>query len=193
MIVALAGRRIDATDTETPRFPSALADSVRTKLTTCLNSVNAKHLVGSGACGADLLAMLSAEELRITKTMILPFNAQTFRSTSVTDRPGNWGLIYDKIIEQLKDSGQLIELNLDENDPEAYIKTNFYMLDHAQKIAEQIGTNHEQNNNASTNLMAVIVWEGKPKNTDDTTYHFMQEAQRRNFAIKEILTIPQTL
>ena len=184
MIVALAGRRIDATDTETPRFPSALADSVRTELTTCLNSVNAKHLVGSGACGADLLAMLSAEELRITKTMILPFNAQIFRSTSVTDRPGNWGLIYDKIVEQLRDSGQLIELNLDENDPEAYIKTNFYMLDHAQKIAEQ-------NNNSSTNLMAMIVWEGKPKNTDDTTYHFMQEAQRRNFAIKEILTISQ--
>jgi hypothetical protein len=36
--------------------------------------------------------------------------------------------------------------------------------------------------------MALIVWEGKSKDADDTTYHFIEEAKKRNFIIKEILS-----
>jgi len=79
MVVALAGRRIDAPDAQASRFPSVLADSVKQKLIICLSSVNATHLVSSGACGADLLALEAAEELGINKTMVLPFDTDTFR------------------------------------------------------------------------------------------------------------------
>lgn len=188
MIVALAGRRVDAPDTKTPRFPLSLIDSVKVKLTTCLKNANATHLISSGACGADLLAMMAAEELLIPKTMILPFDAETFRSTSVTDRPGNWGLIYDTTVQDLKDSGQLIELNLDINDPEVYAKVNLHMLDLAQIVAEQTRLENGNKNNAAERIMALIVWEGTPKDADDTTYHFLKEAQKRNFVIKEILS-----
>jgi hypothetical protein len=40
----------------------------------------------------------------------------------------------------------------------------------------------------SSKITALIVWEGKPKDADDTTYHFMKEAEKRNFIIKEILS-----
>lgn len=178
MVVALAGRRIDAPDAQASRFPSGFTNSVKQKLIICLSSVNATHLVSSGACGADLLALEAAEELGIGKTMILPFDADTFRSTSVTDRPGDWGIVYDKLVRVLKKENQLMELKLSKEDSEVYLETNFRILDQAQKIAEQ----------SKQEIMALIVWEGKPKDADDTTYHFMQEAKKRNFIVKEILS-----
>ncbi len=187
MIVALAGRRIDATGAPVSRFPPALADTVRQKLLTSLSLMSAKHLVCSGACGADLLALQAAGELGITTTMILPFDVNTFKSTSVTDRPGNWGSIYDKLIMELKGSNGLIELQHDKEDPEVYRNTNFRILDEAQKIAGQTNSHHADSGSAG-NLAAFIVWEGRSKDADDTTYHFMQEAKKRNFIIKEILS-----
>ncbi|MBC7827806.1 MAG: hypothetical protein H7122_08675 [Chitinophagaceae bacterium] len=177
MIVTLAGRRIDAPGTNTPRFPSELAGSVKQRIVDCLVSLNASQLVCSAACGADLLALQAADEILIKKTIMLPFDAGTFRSTSVTDRPGDWGSIFDKAIEQLKGSGQIIELDYDKNDPLAYEKTNLHILDYAQTLALQYSTEHP---------VALIVWEGKPKDTEDTTYHFMEQAKKRGFGITEI-------
>ena len=187
MIVALAGRRIDAPGAQATRFPLALADSVKQALIASLSSVNAKHLVCSGACGADLLALQAAEEMGIRKTMILPFDAGIFRSTSVTDRPGNWGSIFDKLVSELEESNGLIELKYDKADPEVYRNTNYSILDEAQKIAGE--TKGRNDGPASPGkMMALIVWEGKSKDADDTTYHFIEEAKNRNFIIKEILS-----
>lgn len=183
MIVAFAGRRIDANEAERPVFPLALADSVKAKLIHTLRFADATHIVSSGACGTDLLAMEAAETLQIPKTMILPFKAETFKSTSVTDRPGDWGPIFDRLVEELQHSECLIELNFDKEDPDAYTKTNFHILDQAQKLASK----NDQEKNADPRLMAIIVWDGKPKSSGDTTHHFMQEAKNRNFIIKEIL------
>ncbi|HKH61929.1 MAG TPA: hypothetical protein VKA49_13905 [Flavitalea sp.] len=182
MIVALAGRRIDANDAERPVFPLALADSVKAKLIDALRYANATHIVSSGACGSDLLAMQAAETLQIPKTMILPFKAETFKSTSVTDRPGDWGPIFDYLVAELKQSEHLIELDFDKDDPDVYTKTNFHILDEAEKLSSK--NNHEKN--SAGKLMAMIIWEGKPKSSGDATHHFMQEAQKRNFIIKEI-------
>ena len=188
MVVALAGRRIDAPGAKALRFPFSLTGSVKRRLIACLRSVNAKHLVCSGACGADLLALEAAKELGIRKTMVLPFDAATFRSTSVTDRPGNWGSIYDEMVTALKRSNQLIELQYDKEDPDVYVNTNFSILDEAQKIAEQTGPHNNDGPGSAGKMMALVVWEGRSKNGDDTTYHFMQEAKKRNFIIKEILS-----
>ena len=185
MIVVLAGRRIDAPDAKVRRFPPGLAGLVKQRLIDSLKSVVATHLVSSGACGADLLAMEAASELKIDRTMILPFDATTFRSTSVTDRPGDWGMIYDKFIQELKPD-KLITLGYDQNDPEVYERTNFEILDYAEKIAEKINATPPAQKNTVPGKLALIVWEGKPKDADDTTYHFLKEAQKRNFKIREI-------
>lgn len=189
MIVALAGRRIDAPDSDTPRFPSALVDTIRQKLIEFLDFTHATHLVSSGACGADLLAMQAATELAIDKTMILPFDAATFRDTSVTDRPGEWGIIYDGFIRDLGVAKQLVELNFSVDDPDVFVKTNFHILERAQKIAGKTYNIYEQQSQPASNLMALIVWEGTPRDADDNTYHFLLEANKRNFTINEILTI----
>ena len=183
MIVAIAGRRIDADDAERRVFPLTFVDTVKTQLTDALRDVHATHVISSGACGADLVAMQAAKALGISKTMILPFKAERFKTTSVTDRPGNWGPIFDNVLKELKQSGKLIELNLDKDDPDVYTKTNFFLLDEAEKLASE---NNPYGNNSPQKKMAVIIWEGKARTTGDTTHHFMQEAQKRKFIIKEI-------
>jgi len=189
MIVTLAGRRIDALHAKMKRFPAELAGSVKKKLIDSLLSVRATHLVCSGACGSDLLALQAAEELLIQRTLVLPFDPDTFRSTSVEDLPGDWGMIYDKIIGDLKDSEQLIVLHYDNNDSNAYKKTNMQILDHAEKLANKTNSHYPSRNQVFVEKLALIVWEGSPKEANDTTYHFMQEAQRRNFIIREIKII----
>jgi hypothetical protein len=186
MIVALAGRRIDAPDAKSKRFPEEAAGIVRRKLKDCFISVKAARLVCSAACGSDLIAIQVAEELNIQKMVVLPFNHDLFRATSVADRPGDWGIYYDNLIGQLKHSDKLIELKYDKDDPEVYLKTNLQILDHAERLAAQFSSGSDKNKDISSVLLALIVWEGKPKDSDDTTYHFMQEAEKRKFKVKEI-------
>src|SRR5256885_749046 len=57
MIIALAGRRIDAPSTSTPTFPLPEVDKVREKLAALFESEGATALASSAACGADLIAL----------------------------------------------------------------------------------------------------------------------------------------
>src|SRR5689334_3365039 len=54
MIVALAGRRVDKSDAQEPRFPLRNVDLVRTRTRELLRNKDATALVSSAACGADL-------------------------------------------------------------------------------------------------------------------------------------------
>jgi hypothetical protein len=62
-VIALAGRRIDAPDAETPRFPLAAVPFVREQLDALFADRGATALVCSAACGADLVALDAATEL----------------------------------------------------------------------------------------------------------------------------------
>lgn len=179
MIIALAGRRIDEENADNRRFPLSAAPSVKEKLKKFFLESNVTDLISSGACGADLLAQEVASELGITRTMVLPFPSDLFRKLSVTDRPGEWGKMYDKLILELAHSNRLIILNYKEGDDEVYRKTNVEILNHAEKLSRL------QKNEA----MALIIWEGKPKDKDDTTVDFKQKATKRSLQIKEIITL----
>ena len=50
------------------------------------------RLIRSAACGADLLALDIAGEFGVERHVVLPFAVQAFRASSVTDRPGEWGI-----------------------------------------------------------------------------------------------------
>ena len=109
MIIALAGRHIDSPDADTPRFPEANLGMVRERLRELFRSLRATALVSSGACGADLLAKETAGELGVSRRMILPFEPARFRETSVVDRPGDWGRIYDRILgEVAREEGVMV-------------------------------------------------------------------------------------
>src|SRR5581483_7775479 len=94
-VVALAGRRIDGAKTQPPRFPLNQVHEVSRRLGDALRKVRAVALVCSAACGADLVALKEAEQLGLRRRIVLPFAKDKFRETSVIDRPGDWGRIYD--------------------------------------------------------------------------------------------------
>lgn len=180
MVVVLAGRRVDAADASAARFPLSNVEKVKEKLKQFFIANIIDYLVCSGACGADLVALDVAGQLSISRKMILPFDAETFRSSSVADRPGNWGELFDAVHKDLKNESNVITLNYAEDDKDVYEKTNFDILNTADSIFEKL------NEKGDTKRVAVIVWEGTPKDSNDTTDHFRKEAEKRGYMIEEI-------
>ncbi len=109
MVIALAGRRIDPPDIANPAFPLANVDAVRIRLREFFQAQSAAALVCSAACGADLLALDVAGTLGIRRRVVLPFAAERFRETSVTDRPGDWGSIFDRVIADARSRSEPVD------------------------------------------------------------------------------------
>ena len=136
MIIALAGRRIDSPDADTPRFPEASRGPVRNRLRELFGTLGATALVGSGACGADLLAMDVAGELGMRRRMVLPFEPGRFRETSVEDRPGDWGPLFKRILAEVTGKGGVTILPEVDDPSAAYTAANSAILNDAQRISE---------------------------------------------------------
>ena len=184
MIVILAGRRIDAEDADARRFPADQIKRVREEIKLFFVENNPHWLVCSGACGADLIALDVTVELNMPAKMILPFDADTFRSTSVTDRKGNWGILFDSIHDELNEKENVIILNFTKDDKDAYEKTNVAILKTADALFE---VNGKQNiYTVSEKKVALIIWEGTPKDSNDTTDHFRKLAIESGYTIREI-------
>lgn len=193
MIIALAGRRIDALDAQTPRFPLKNIAKVQE----CISALFVEHkvtaLVCSGACGADLLALDAAGELGLRRRIVLPFGSNRFRKSSVTDRPGEWGDLFDRISREVKAAGDLVVFDNIGEEEEAYTAVNQAILDEAIALARQDDGNdsHAKNNSSSLEerVLAVIVWDGAERGKEDLTAMFAQVARERGLRIAEILTL----
>ena len=177
-VIALAGRRIDAPHADPPRFPSDSIALVRERIAQSLASERAVALVCSAACGADLLALKEAERLGIRRRIILPFAPERFRDTSVTDRPGDWGSLFDHLVEQARISGDLVVLHAGEGD-EAYAAANKAIIREALALAEIDGP-HQR--------LAVVVWEGAARSDNDATDGFRTLAVQAGFEVRTLLT-----
>jgi hypothetical protein len=177
VVIALAGRRVDALGAKPSRFPPENVDSVRDRILRLFEARNATALVCSGACGADLLALEAAERLQMRRRVILPFSRDTFRRTSVVDRPGDWGTSYDRALDKVEDENDLVVLGRAEQDSEAYVATNYAILDEAVSLARKL----------DLKVVAVVVWDRQSRGPDDITEQFLNEAARRDI---EALPVP---
>lgn len=181
-VVALAGRRIDAEDTDSPRFPSRNIPAVRNRLAELLIQEKALALVCSAACGADLIGLEEAERIEVRRRIVLPFLPDKFRATSVVDRPGKWGPSFDRLVAQAEQQGDLVIAERGEGDEDAaYAAVNKLILDEAKALARTIpGGPHR--------MVAVIVWEGRPRPGNDLTDDFKTAAIAAGFMLQQILT-----
>lgn len=179
VVIALAGRRIDAPGASQRRFPAENVDLVFNRLRTFFEEQKPSALVSSAACGADLLAIAAARELGIARHIILPFAAADFRQTSVADRGGDWGRRFDQELAQLPDTEAPICLNDSRRDNEAYKATNVEILKHARQLASTQGTS----------VKALIVWNGASRQTEDNTKEFANAARNAGVEVSEILTL----
>jgi hypothetical protein len=179
VIIALAGRRIDPSDIDNPAFPLAAVPTVRNRLRELLIKQNATTLVSSAACGADLIAQQTAGELGIRQRIVLPFDPTRFRDTSVTDRPGDWGPVFDAIIAEVQANQALINLQSESDTDEPYLQTNQAILNEATSLATESGDQ----------AIAVIVWNGLSRGEDDITQLFAESARNRGLQVLEVSTL----
>jgi hypothetical protein len=178
--IALAGRRIDAANAPTPRFPPARVDAVRAKLQQLFTELQATTLAASAACGADLLGLDIARSLGMRFRIVLPFNEKTFRESSVTDRPGDWGPLYDDLCAQARASDDLIEMGFEPAiDQLAYEQATNRILDEAVRLAET----------ERTKATAVSVSDGVSRSAGDLTEHFVALARQRGMDVIRIDTL----
>src|SRR5258708_5461111 len=186
-VVALAGRRIDPEPTLTARFPFDQVDRVRIGITDQLRRSHAVALVSSAACGADLVALETAQRMRLRTRIILPFSAARFRENSVVDRPRPefWGDIFDRVASVARPHGDLVELDMVEVD-DAYSAVNAIIIQEARKLA---GVNEHGWSRESSSLVALVVWEGASHGAGDHTYRFVKLARHSGFRVEQVLTL----
>jgi hypothetical protein len=179
MVVALAGRRVDASGAKENRFPNTPAniEAVSRRIRVLLQSKSATVLVSSASCGADLLALQAADSLRIRQRVILPFDCEKFRTTSVTDRPGDWGGLYDTAIDHAEGHGDLVIIRRSSDD-QAFAETNHAIIDEALSIGLQL----------KSPVTAVLVWDGKSRGEGDLSEQFGAYARRRGLPVVEVRT-----
>jgi hypothetical protein len=177
VVIALAGRRVDALDARQPRFPSENVDRLKERIQSLFASRNATALVCSAACGADLLALEVAETLHMKRRVVLPFSRAVFRRTSVVDRPGDWGVRYDRVLDEVEEQHDLVVLGFREDVSGAYVATNSGILDGAASLARDL----------CLGILAVVVWD-QSRGPSDITEQFLNEAIRRDIEVAVVYT-----
>jgi hypothetical protein len=178
MIVALAGRRIDAVNAKDRRFPLENVELVRKRVREMLKAEAASGVVCSAACGADLIALSAAISLGLRRRVVLPFERERFRETSVVDRPGDWGPVYDQVLDDVEASGNLVVI-AKTSDEQAYSATNRAIFDEAISMAGRL----------NQPVAAALVWDGASRGDHDLTEEFGVEARKRGLRVFELKTI----
>lgn len=183
MIVAVAGRRIDAPGAQPPRFPLANRSLVRRRIRARLERLGATTVVSSAACGADLLTLSVARKMGIRRLIILPYHEDWFLADSVTDRPGDWKALYYSLIEDARKAGDLVVLEYPRGTDDAFRAANESILSEALRLARE-----ESRRNPAAALGGLIVWEGAPRGPDDVTAHLKARLEAAHARVLEALT-----
>ena len=178
MIIALAGRRVDAINAEEPRFPLHNVERVSKHVRALLEQLSATAIVSSAACGADLIALTEAGKLGLQRRIVLPYSREKFREGSVVDRPGDWGALYDSILDDVEGNGDLIVLSLAKDD-DAYSATNRAILDQAIALGVK----------RSDAVGVTLVWDGASRGKIDYTEELGSEARKHGLPTYEVSTV----
>ncbi len=173
-VAALAGRRIDEPDSTRVQFPLTCVKKVSADLRKLFERGSFTSLVCSAACGADLVAVESAKLLGMTVDIILPYSPSKFRESSVVDRPGDWGPIYDRLIDETAANNRLHILSSDEKGN--YDIATAGILSTATSMA------------SLENIFGFVVWEGQPRDEDDATLDFKRQAEKLGLTVHEVAT-----
>jgi hypothetical protein len=186
-VVALSGRRVDAVGETHPRFPLECVPMVRERIREVLKRTRARVLVCSAAGGADLLAMEVARELGLSVRVILPAPRRKFRKTSVVDRPGDWGEVFDRQMDLAEQEGAIHRMKpVTTSDYDGYLKALKVILDQAAGCANL--TRKGEAAGVPGRVTALVVWDGQSRGEQDVTAAFLQQARDRSLSVREVVT-----
>jgi len=125
-----------------------------------------------------LLALSEAGNLGLRRRIVLPFDREKFRATSVTDRPGDWGLLFDNVLNEVGSNGDLLIIQPNSED-KAYAEVNHTIVDEAISLGLEL---HQP-------AMTVLVWDGKSRGEGDLTEEFGAYARMRGVPVLDVMTL----
>lgn len=175
-VVVVAGRRVDAPGASSPQFPLSSVPVVAAALADFLEQVQVTTLVSSGACGVDLLAIQAATRLGARTRLVLPFSAEQFKTTSVTDRPGDWEVLFDAAVHRAAQMDDLVVLDLPDIE-QSFLDANQHLIDEAHHAA------------GGDAPYGIVVWNGARPDGVDVTADLARRAVAANFFL-HTLPIP---
>ena len=171
----VAGRRIDAKDASDKRFPLENVGIVKRRLEERFAEFDLAKVVSSAACGADLIALMIAIEHRLQVKIVLPYDPTRFLTSSVIDRPGDWGPMFWKAISYAKTSAGLVILNGSEGAQVAYDAVTAELF--VGYRADALWT------------IAIAVWDGECRGDDDATCDFISHAKQSHLDVIHVPTL----
>lgn len=98
-IAAFAGHMIDRHDRSYPRFPYYLEKQVKDALLAAIRTLNIKIGYTSIACGSDILFCESLIEMGGELNILLAFDKEEFKETSIRYAGDGWEDRFNKLIE----------------------------------------------------------------------------------------------
>lgn len=131
MIIIYAGSQPDAEDRDKPRFPQSTEEETKTRIRGLLSDLKPRLVFGALAAGADIIVAEAAREEGIPFRALLPFDADTFRETSVSGAGSRWIERYNRLLEEA--TVEFLDAAVLD---QAYVDHNASMLDAAIRIAE---------------------------------------------------------
>lgn len=175
-VIVLAGRRIDPPGARVRRFPLDAVDRVSSAVWREIAASAARSFVSSAACGADLIGLQVAGALGLDRHVVLPFDRDRFRATSVADRPGDWGPIFDAVLDAIEPDRLTILGTADGG--RSYEVANSAILDQAVALA-----------GGPDRVLAIVVWDGASRGRSDVTASFRTGARELGMRIAEVWTL----
>lgn len=134
VILIYAGSQPDSEGRAEARFPEATEAEITVRIRGLLQDLKPRLVFGALAAGADILIAEAAREEGIPFRALLPFDADTFRGTSVSGSGDRWTQRYNRLLTEAD-----IEFLNEEVQESAYTDHNVAMLDAATRIAEDEG------------------------------------------------------
>ena len=133
MIIVYGGCQADEPDRASPRLPRHAEEPLGRRIRGLLQSLKPRYLVGALASGSDIIFARAALAENIPLEVVLPFDIDTFRRTSVATRGEVWTDHYNRILES--DGVQVNCRELDPADEHSYRKHNLVLLDEGMRLA----------------------------------------------------------
>lgn len=134
MIVVFGGVQADAPGAPVSRFPESQVADVSGRVRSLLSALRPRLLMGAAASGGDLVILEQALDLGLKAHIVLPFQPDRFRQTSVTSRGPAWVDRYEAVLAQVSRGRAVLEVLEEPEDDAVYIRANGRLLARAEDL-----------------------------------------------------------
>jgi|GEM_PF-89451 len=168
-IVVFSGHMFDKPERREPRFPQALEQRIRSEIENKLSSLGAQVGFSSLACGSDLIFAEALMARGGEVNLILPFEKDDFKKSSVDILPGlNLSERFENVLENAANVTTLNELGTPESGA-AYEYCNQVLIGLALLKSQFLGID----------VIPMVVWDGRMGDGRGGTQNFVGYWQKR--------------